>query len=158
EEHHRGGADGRHAGLAHLLPHHPALDLAGRLLRHRLRLDRRPAGLRVHCHPDPGRAGRQYALAVDPDRRGRFWELPRRLRRLDVGGDDGDHPHHDRHPAVAVAPMGAAVSGALSTRAARRWIDWAIIAVMVLLAIGMLIPFLWLFSMSFRPSGEAYKL
>src|SRR5262245_37633788 len=54
--------------------------------------------------------------------------------------------------------MGAAVNGALATRAARRWIDWAIIAVMALLAIGMLIPFLWLFSMSFRPSGEAYKL
>jgi multiple sugar transport system permease protein len=54
--------------------------------------------------------------------------------------------------------MGAAVNGALSTRAARRWIDLAIIAVMVLLAIGMLLPFLWLFSMSFRPSAEAYKL
>jgi multiple sugar transport system permease protein len=54
--------------------------------------------------------------------------------------------------------MGAAMNDALSTRAAKRWIDIAIIAVMVLLAIGMLLPFLWLFSMSFRPVADAYKL
>lgn len=46
----------------------------------------------------------------------------------------------------------------MQTRAARRWIDWAIILVLALLAIGMLIPFLWLFSMSFRPVADAYKL
>ncbi|MBB6484824.1 carbohydrate ABC transporter permease [Rhizobium lusitanum] len=46
----------------------------------------------------------------------------------------------------------------METRAAKRWIDWAIIAVMLALALGMLLPFLWLFSMSFRPVGEAYKL
>jgi multiple sugar transport system permease protein len=46
----------------------------------------------------------------------------------------------------------------MQTRAAKRWIDWAIIAVMAALAIGMLLPFLWLFSMSFRPVSEAYKL
>lgn len=54
--------------------------------------------------------------------------------------------------------MGAAVNGVFATRAARRSLDWAIIAVMVLLAIGMLLPFLWLFSMSFRPIADAYKL
>lgn len=46
----------------------------------------------------------------------------------------------------------------MQTRAARRWIDWAIILVLALLAVGMLIPFLWLFSMSFRPVADAYKL
>ncbi len=46
----------------------------------------------------------------------------------------------------------------MQTRAARRWIDWAIIAIMVVMAIGMLLPFLWLFSMSFRPVSDAYKL
>jgi multiple sugar transport system permease protein len=46
----------------------------------------------------------------------------------------------------------------MQTRAAKRWIDWTIIAVMALLAIGMLLPFLWLFSMSFRPVSDAYKL
>lgn len=50
------------------------------------------------------------------------------------------------------------MNSALSTRAAKRWIDAAIIAVMTLLAIGMLLPFLWLFSMSFRPVADAYKL
>ena len=46
----------------------------------------------------------------------------------------------------------------MQTRAAKRWIDWAIIAVMAALAILMLLPFLWLFSMSFRPVSDAYKL
>jgi multiple sugar transport system permease protein len=46
----------------------------------------------------------------------------------------------------------------LQSRAARRWIDWAIIAVMIVLAIGMLMPFFWLISMSFRKVSEAYKL
>ncbi|MDQ0468517.1 carbohydrate ABC transporter permease [Labrys wisconsinensis] len=46
----------------------------------------------------------------------------------------------------------------LQTRAAKRWIDMAIIAVMAALAIGMLMPFFWLFSMSFRPVAEAYRL
>lgn len=40
----------------------------------------------------------------------------------------------------------------------QRWVDRAILAVMALLAVAMLLPFLWLFSMSFRPSAEAYKL
>lgn len=46
----------------------------------------------------------------------------------------------------------------MQTRAAKRWVDWSIIAVMVLLAICMLLPFLWLFSMSFRPVSDAYKM
>ena len=50
------------------------------------------------------------------------------------------------------------MSQVLQTRQAKRWVDLAIIAVMVLLAIGMLLPFMWLFSMSFRPVSEAYKL
>lgn len=54
--------------------------------------------------------------------------------------------------------MGAAMNGSMQTHAAKRWVDWAIIAVVALLAIGMLLPFLWLFSMSFRPVGDAYKL
>jgi multiple sugar transport system permease protein len=54
--------------------------------------------------------------------------------------------------------MGAAMRDVMQTRAARRWIDWAIIATMLVMAIGMLLPFLWLFSMSFRPVSDAYKL
>lgn len=46
----------------------------------------------------------------------------------------------------------------MQTRSAKRWIDAAIIAVVGLLAIGMLLPFLWLFSVSFKPVAEAYKL
>jgi multiple sugar transport system permease protein len=44
------------------------------------------------------------------------------------------------------------------TRAAKRALDWAIIAVTALLAAFMLLPFLWLFSMSFRPVSEAYRM
>ena len=50
------------------------------------------------------------------------------------------------------------MSATMQTRAMKRWIDWAIIATMVVLAVGMLLPFLWLFSMSFRPVADAYKL
>jgi multiple sugar transport system permease protein len=46
----------------------------------------------------------------------------------------------------------------LQSRAARRWIDWAIIAIMIVLAIGMLLPFAWLVSTSFRRVADAYKL
>jgi multiple sugar transport system permease protein len=34
------------------------------------------------------------------------------------------------------------IGKAMQTRAAKRWIDWAIIATMAVLAIGMLLPFL----------------
>lgn len=47
---------------------------------------------------------------------------------------------------------------AMQTHSAKRAIDLAIIGVMVVLALGMLAPFLWLFSMSFRPVSEAYRL
>lgn len=50
------------------------------------------------------------------------------------------------------------MSNPLQTRAASKWLDAAIIAVIAVLAIGMLLPFLWLFSMSFKPVSEAYRL
>ncbi|HEV2514433.1 MAG TPA: carbohydrate ABC transporter permease [Devosia sp.] len=46
----------------------------------------------------------------------------------------------------------------MQTQAAKRWLDYTIIAVIAVLAIGMLLPFLWLFSVSFKPVSEAYKL
>lgn len=56
---------------------------------------------------------------------------------------------------MGLAALGAAVT---RTRAAARALDWAIVAVLALLAVGMLLPFLWLFSMSFRPVSEAYRM
>ena len=47
---------------------------------------------------------------------------------------------------------------AFESRAARQLIDRSIIACLVVLALGMLLPFLWLFSMSFRPVSQAYRL
>jgi multiple sugar transport system permease protein len=47
---------------------------------------------------------------------------------------------------------------AIESRRTKRWLDRAIIAVLALLAVAMLLPFMWLFSMSFRPSAEAYRL
>ena len=49
-------------------------------------------------------------------------------------------------------------AAALQTRSMKRTLDALIVAVMVVLAIGMLLPFLWLFSTSFRAPAEAYKL
>jgi multiple sugar transport system permease protein len=46
----------------------------------------------------------------------------------------------------------------MQTRAAQRWIDRAIIAVMALLGVVMLLPFAWLFSMSFRGVADAYRM
>ena len=46
----------------------------------------------------------------------------------------------------------------MQTRAGQRWIDRAIIALMAALGIVMLLPFAWLFSMSFRSVGDAYKM
>lgn len=46
----------------------------------------------------------------------------------------------------------------MQTRAAQRWVDRAIIAIMVVLGVAMLLPFSWLVSMSFRPVADAYKL
>ena len=50
------------------------------------------------------------------------------------------------------------MSTVLETRTMKRTLDALIIAVMVVLAIGMLLPFLWLFSTSFRLPSDAYKL
>lgn len=50
------------------------------------------------------------------------------------------------------------MNSALQTQQARRWLNWAIIAVMLVLAIAMLMPFFWLISMSFRKVSDAYKL
>jgi multiple sugar transport system permease protein len=46
----------------------------------------------------------------------------------------------------------------MHTKAAAKWIDRAIIAVMVVLGFFMLLPFAWLFSMSFRSVADAYKM
>jgi multiple sugar transport system permease protein len=46
----------------------------------------------------------------------------------------------------------------MQTKATERWIDRIIIAVMAALGVVMLLPFAWLFSMSFRPPAEAYKM
>jgi len=40
----------------------------------------------------------------------------------------------------------------------RRIVDWLFIAVAAVLAFFMVLPFLWLFAMSFRPAPDAYKL
>lgn len=46
----------------------------------------------------------------------------------------------------------------METKSRLVWIDRAIIAVLALMGIMMLLPFMWLFSMSFRPAAEAYKM
>ena len=46
----------------------------------------------------------------------------------------------------------------MRTRAAQRWIDRAILAAMAMLGIFMLLPFAWLFSMSFRTVADAYRM
>jgi multiple sugar transport system permease protein len=46
----------------------------------------------------------------------------------------------------------------MQTKSAKRWIDRGIIAMMAILGVFMLLPFAWLFSMSFRPPSEAYKM
>src|SRR5262245_18073158 len=46
----------------------------------------------------------------------------------------------------------------MRSRAAMRWVDRGIIAIMAVLGVLMLLPFAWLFSMSFRLPSEAYKM
>ncbi|MGA8476609.1 MAG: carbohydrate ABC transporter permease [Chthoniobacterales bacterium] len=46
----------------------------------------------------------------------------------------------------------------MQTKAGQRWIDRTIIALVAVLGVLMLLPFFWLFSMSFRPPAEAYKM
>jgi multiple sugar transport system permease protein len=44
------------------------------------------------------------------------------------------------------------------SKASQRAIDWAIIGVMAVLGVFMLLPFAWLFSMSFRTVRDAYQM
>jgi len=46
----------------------------------------------------------------------------------------------------------------MSPRLRTRAIDIAFIAVAVAGAVGMMLPFLWMFAMSFRPASEAYRM
>ena len=46
----------------------------------------------------------------------------------------------------------------MQTKASQRWLDWAIIAVMAVIGFFMLLPFAWLFSMSFRTVKDAYQM
>jgi multiple sugar transport system permease protein len=46
----------------------------------------------------------------------------------------------------------------MRTRASVKWIDRSIIAIMAVLAVAMLLPFAWLFSMSFRSVADAYRM
>ena len=46
----------------------------------------------------------------------------------------------------------------MQTKRAARNVDIAIIAVLTVMGVVLLMPFLWLFSMSFRPAAEAYKM
>ena len=46
----------------------------------------------------------------------------------------------------------------MQNSSATQWIDRAIIAVMAVLGFFMLMPFFWLFSMSFRSVADAYKM
>ena len=46
----------------------------------------------------------------------------------------------------------------METKQASRWIDRTIIAVMIVLGVFALLPFAWLFSMSFRSVADAYKM
>jgi multiple sugar transport system permease protein len=46
----------------------------------------------------------------------------------------------------------------MQTKRAARLVDAAIIAVLIVMGVLMLMPFLWLFSMSFRPAPDAYKM
>ena len=45
----------------------------------------------------------------------------------------------------------------MQTKAAKRWIDRVIITVMAALGVFMLLPFAWLFSMSFRLTGGSLQ-
>ncbi|MBG1233249.1 carbohydrate ABC transporter permease [Aestuariivirga litoralis] len=46
----------------------------------------------------------------------------------------------------------------MQTQSASRWIDRAILSVMAVLGFFMVMPFFWLFSMSFRSVADAYKM
>jgi len=46
----------------------------------------------------------------------------------------------------------------VQTKAAQHWVDRAILLVMAVLGVLMLVPFAWLFSMSFRSPADAYRM
>jgi len=46
----------------------------------------------------------------------------------------------------------------MQTRAAQHWVDRAILVVMAIIGVLMLLPFAWLFSMSFRSPADAYRM
>jgi len=46
----------------------------------------------------------------------------------------------------------------ITTKQASRWVDRAIIAIMIVLGFFMLLPFAWLISMSFRSTVDAYRM
>jgi multiple sugar transport system permease protein len=46
----------------------------------------------------------------------------------------------------------------METKASQRLLDWAIIVVMAVIGFFMLLPFAWLFSMSFRTVKDAYQM
>jgi len=46
----------------------------------------------------------------------------------------------------------------VQTKVAQHWVDRAILVVMAVLGVLMLIPFAWLFSMSFRSPADAYRM
>src|SRR6185437_13527429 len=72
---------------------------------------------------------------------------------------DRGHPHHHRRADAHLAAAGSLLREAkMQTKASSRWVDRAIIAVMILLGVFMLLPFAWLFSMSFRGVADAYKM
>ena len=61
-------------------------------------------------------------------------------------------------PQTVPSPTPSAQPLRVQTRASARWIDRIIIAIMIVLGVAMLLPFAWLFSMSFRPVAEAYRM
>ena len=86
-----------------------ALDIAGRLFRDRLCLDRRAAGVRVDCDLDPRRPGRRYPLDVDLYRRGGVRQFRDRLRGLGRGRHDHRHSRDHDCPVPGVPGLGASL-------------------------------------------------
>ena len=102
------------------------------------------------------RSRRFHPLDVALHRRGGVRQLRDRLCRVGRRRHDPGDPRHHRPAASRLARLGALL--ACRRKAAQRWIDRAIIAVMAALGVVMLLPFAWLFSMSFRSVADAYKM
>ena len=102
----------------------------------------------------PGDATRSMSIL---HRRGGVRQLRDRLRGVDRGRHDRRDPRHHRRAVHGLARLGSALSDAdqILPDAA---IDWAIIGVMAVLGVFMLLPFAWLFSMSFRTVRDAYQM